>query len=210
MMTKQVLAVFAIAALVLSCEKEEKDIIDKKYQGDWILATKSGDQLIKATCLQSTTFSRLIMAKIEAKKATIEINLFPGNTTCNGTEKIVSASTAEMEDAGSNDDQQVLKMTSSSEKVTVTGASAAKFLNDETACGRSDWKEGTYDQNSAEMKTCNSDNEGYVISTPDTEEVIKVKRFRLKETLGGLAIGSKKESEDDAEFDVDPSYFLKN
>lgn len=207
----RILALLALAAFFLGCEVvEEEVIINKKYHGDWIYAFKSGDELTKATCIASTNFSRVFKAKIEAKKAIFELTLYPGTTTCDGDDKVVATSTAEMEDAGSSDEQQVLKMKSSGENVTVTGASAAAFLNNETACGRSDWKEGSYTQDSDEMKTCTSDNEGYVISTPDSEEDIKVTRIRLKEAFGGLEFGTKKESEDDAEFDVDPSYFLKN
>lgn len=207
---KVILAGLAIAAMVLGCDKKQADVIDKKYHGEWTYATRSGDQLLRAECISSGSFSRTISAMLEGKKAITKIVLFPDNTTCDGTDKIVAISTATMKDAGSSDVQQILKISTSSEDVTVSGNLAVAFLNTESACGRSDWKEGSYNQSSAEMTTCTSDNEGSVINTPDTDEDIKVTRIRLKEAHGGLSISRKKESENDAEFDVEPSYFLKN
>lgn len=205
----RILALLAVAALAFGCEKKE-EVVKKKYHGDWILALKYGDEMVKYPCIQSPNFSRVFMAKVDAKTITMEVTLYPGNTTCDGTDKIVSATTAELEDAGSNDDQQVFEIKSSNMKVTVSGASAAAYLNDETACDRSDWKEATYDQNSDEIKSCTDSNAGTVISAPESAEETSATRIRLKEDLGGLMISTKKENEDDAEFDVSPSHYLKN
>lgn len=222
-MVTRILLLSSVSLLVLSCGKKDdssgqaSDPIESRFQGKWDHAyspNSSQPILARRSCTKPVSGGSYDVDGVVGKDSfATTMNRYIGNDECAGETYIKITDTVTVAPVESSDERQIVKGVSGELEVIVKGAAAAAFLNAQNSgsgtCGHTDWAEGTYTQDSANIKDCTTSNEGELSMTVATEEEIKNMRYRFKPFTGyGIERAAKKESEDDTVYTSGTSYWM--
>lgn len=222
-MVTRILLISSVSLLVLSCGKKDdssgqaSDVIESRFQGNWDHAyspNSSTPILVKRSCTKPVSGGSYDVNGVVGKESfSTTMNRYIGNDECAGETYIKITDTVTVASVESSDERQIVKGVSGELEVIVKGADAATFLNGQNSgsgtCGHTDWAEGTYTHDSANIKDCSTSNEGELSMTVASEEEIKNMRYRFKPfTTDGIERAVKKESEEDTVYTSATSYWV--